>query len=438
MRCATRDCSGQRETLVRYENLLALRYFGFTRRRGFMSFVAGVSVAGLVLGVAVLIVVLSVLNGFERELRERLLAVTAHGILRAEEGGLANWRPLRDLAQAEPGVELAAPFVEGEAMLSARGRTLALALRGVDKDDEHARGAASLLAAPRLQQPAAGGVDLAPGTFRVVLGSELARELGLEVGDSVIAIAPQATATPAGLVPRMRRLTVAGVFASGMYEYDRGLALMSLADAARFFQLGDAVTGVRLSLADPAAAPALVRRLARTAVDRDGGVLIVSDWTQSHRNFFRSIQLTKSMLFVILLMIVAVAAFNLVASLVMIVRDKQSDIAILRTLGAAPGNVLRTFVTLGAAIGGLGTLGGALLGIVAAWNVEAVVRWLGRLNGAPLLDAKVYLMSELPAQVQGPDVLRVCAAALALCSLATLYPAWKAARTVPAEVLRHE
>jgi lipoprotein-releasing system permease protein len=223
-----------------------------------------------------------------------------------------------------------------------------------------------------------------------------------------------------------------------MFEYDRGLALAEMQDAARFFQMGDAVTGVRLSLHDPEGAPALVRKLARRMVDRDGGTLIVSDWTQSHANFFRSIQLTKSMLFIILLLIVAVAAFNLVASLVMIVRDKQGDIAILRTLGAGPGNVLLSFVMSGALIGGLGIAGGALLGIIGAWNTEIVVRWLGRLNGAPLLDAQVYLMSDLPADVQWLDVVRVCGAALALCTVATLYPAWKAARTVPAEVLRHD
>jgi lipoprotein-releasing system permease protein len=424
--------------MARYESMLALRYLGITRRHGFVSFVAGVSIVGLALGVAVLIIVLSVLNGFERELRQRLLAVTAHATVRSEERLLGDWQSLQALALADKDVQLAAPFIEQQAMLSAGGRTLALNLRGVRVADELARGADSLLAAPRLQSGPAGGAALASGPYRLYLGAQLARELAVKAGDSVIAIAPQATATPAGLAPRMRRFVVAGTFASGMYEYDRGLALAEMQDAARFFQMGDAVTGVRLSLHDPQRAPALVRALARRMVDRDGRTLIVSDWTQSHANFFRSIQLTKSMLFIILLLIVAVAAFNLVASLVMIVRDKQGDIAILRTLGAGPGNVLLSFVMSGALIGGLGIAGGALLGVIGAWNTETVVRWLGRLNGAPLLDAEVYLMSDLPADVQWPDVVKVCGAALVLCTVATLYPAWKAARTVPAEVLRHD
>ena len=421
-----------------YESMLALRYLGLTRRHGFVSFVAGVSIVGLVLGVAVLIVVLSVLNGFERELRQRLLAVTAHATIMGEERGLTGWQALQALAKTDAQVQLAAPFVEQQAMLSAHGRTLALNLRGVRVVDERARGPDSLLAAPRLRSGTVAAAALQPGAYRLYLGEQLARDLAVTAGDSVIAIAPQATATPAGLAPRMRRFVVAGTFASGMYEYDRGLALADIDDAARFFQLGASVSGIRLSLRDPAQAPALVRQLARTLVDRNGGTVVVSDWTRNHANFFRSIALTKSLLFVVLLLIVAVAAFNLVASLVMIVRDKQGDIAILRTLGAGPGNVLLSFILLGGLIGGLGILGGALLGTVASWNTEGVVRLLGRLNGGPLLDAQVYLMSDLPAHVEFQDLVKVCGTALALCTVATMYPAWQAARTVPAEVLRHD
>ncbi len=424
--------------MARYETLLALRYLGITRRHGFVSFVAGVSIVGLVLGVAVLIIVLSVLNGFENELRQRLLAVTSHATVTGLDRTLVSWESMQSLAGAGGEVQLAAPYVEQQAMLSAGGRTLAISLRGVRAADEVARGADSLLAAPRLQTGAAAATTLRAGAYPLYIGALLARELGVRAGDTVIVIAPLATATPAGPAPRMRRFVVVGTFASGMFEYDRGLAVTDIEDAARFFQLGSRVSGVRLTLQDPARAPAVVRKLARQMVDRDGGTLIVSDWTQSHANFFRSIQLTKSMLFVILLLIVAVAAFNLVASLVMIVRDKQGDIAILRTLGASPRNVLVVFVLLGAAIGVLGIMGGAALGIVGAWNTEAVVRWLGKLNGEPLLNAEVYLMSDLPAVVEWLDVAKVCGAAFLLCAAATLYPAWKAARTVPAEVLRHD
>jgi lipoprotein-releasing system permease protein len=366
--------------------------------------------------------------------------VTSHATATGLDRVLPEWQSFAALAQSarEPGQVMAAPYVEEQAMLSAKGRTLALRLRGVRAADEQLRGVDSLLAAPRLQSGTPALDGFAAGSFRIYLGAELARELDVRVGDTVIAIAPLVTATPAGPAARMRRFTVAGTFASGMYEYDRGLALTEIRDAARFFQLGDGVTGVRLTMDNPALAPQTVRAIARQHVDRHGGTLVVSDWTQSHANLFRSIALTKNLLFLILLLIVAVAAFNLVASLVMIVRDKQADIAILRTLGAAPRNVLGVFVLLGSLIGGVGIAGGAALGVLGAWNTESVVRWLGRVNGAPLVDARVYLMSDLPADVAGADVLRVCLAALLLCAVATLYPAWRAARTVPAEVLRHD
>jgi lipoprotein-releasing system permease protein len=251
----------------------------------------------------------------------------------------------------------------------------------------------------------------------------------------VVLIAPEGTATPSGVVPRMRRFTVAGLFHSGKYEYDRGLALVHLDDAARLFRSGDGVTGLRLAFADPLSAPTMVRRLARAL---GGPGFYVTDWTQDHANFFRSIEITKSMLFVILLMLVAVAAFNIVATLVMIVKEKQTDIAILRTLGAAPRNVLLTFAVQGMLIGLAGTLAGAGLGALLARNLETLVGALEKVLGTQFLDARVYYMSELPAYVEGDDVLKVCGVALLLCLLATIYPAWRAARTAPAEGLRHE
>jgi len=282
--------------------------------------------------------------------------------------------------------------------------------------------------------------DLTAGSYGIILGSALAHELRAGIGDAIVLIAPEGTATPTGVVPRMRRFRVVGVFSSGMYEFDRGLALVHLEDAARLFRTPPgSVTGLRLAFANPLRAPTLVREVARR-VSRQLGIqgFYVTDWTQDHANFFRSIEITKSMLFVILLMLVAVAAFNIVATLVMIVKEKQTDIAILRTLGAAPRNVLLIFAVQGVLIGLAGTAAGAALGTLLADNLETLVAGLERLLGTQFLDARVYYMSELPAYVEGLDVLRVCAVALLLCVLATIYPAWRAARTAPAQALRHE
>jgi lipoprotein-releasing system permease protein len=277
--------------------------------------------------------------------------------------------------------------------------------------------------------------DLRAGAYRAILGSALAHELDAHVGDEVVLIAPTGTATPTGVMPRMRRFRVVGLFHSGMYEFDRGLALIHMADAARLFELGDEVTGLRLALANPLQAPAVVQRVARSL---GGPGFYYTDWTRDHANFFRSIELTKSMMFVILLMIVAVAAFNIVGTLVMIVKEKQADIAILRTLGAAPRNVLVTFAVQGVLIGLAGTVLGAGIGTLLAHNLESLVGALEHLLHIQFLDARVYYMSELPAYVEVFDVLKVCGVAFALCALATVYPAWRAARTAPAEALRHE
>jgi lipoprotein-releasing system permease protein len=276
--------------------------------------------------------------------------------------------------------------------------------------------------------------DLVAGTYRVILGRALALELGVKVGDTVVLIAPKGSVTPTGIQPRMRRFTVAGLFDSGMYEYDRGLALLNLQDAAKLMQLGDAVSGVRLQLTDPLEAPSLVRELALQL----GGGYFVSDWTRVHSNFFRSIQMTKSMLFVILSMIVAIAAFNIVATLVMVVKEKEGDIAILRTLGAGPANILFMFGVQGTSIGLAGVAAGIGLGALLAVNLETLVHGLEKITGQHFLDAKVYFMSDLPAEVQLHDVAKVALVALLLCLLATVYPAWRASRVMPAEALRHD
>ena len=413
-----------------YEWLVGTRYLRSAHRRGFVSFVALMSVCGLALGVATLIVVLSVMNGFGRELRARILSVTSDGTIMGLQGTLSDWQVVQQRIEREPGVRIATPYVESQAMLTHGEDITGASVRGVLPEEERrATGLAQRLVAGSLQ-------DLQPGRYRVILGSALAQALHVRVGESVVLIAPQGVATPTGVMPRMRRFQVAGLFHSGMYEYDRGLALVSLTDAARLFDLAPGqVTGLRLSLDDPWQAPKVVRRV---AYELGGPGYYVSDWTENHANFFRSIESTKSLMFVMLSMIVAVAAFNIVATLVMIVKEKQTDIAILRTFGAGPRNVLAIFAIQGILIGLAGTLLGAGLGILISHNLQALVGGLERLLHTQFLDPRVYYMSDLPAHVEGFDVLRVCAVAFLLCALATLYPAWRAGRTAPAQALRHE
>lgn len=412
----------------RYEWLVGTRYLRSGHRRGFLSFITAISVLGLALGVAVLLVVMSVMNGFESELRGRILTVTSHATLMGLEDSLPDWQRARTQADAMPGVAGTAPYVEKRAMMAAGSRLAGSQLRGIDPQQEQAIvGIGGTLVAGSL-------AELQPGSWRIVLGEALADELQVKPGDSIIVIAPEGTVTPTGLVPTRRRFTVSGVFRSGMYEYDRGLALMNIRDAARLYRMGEEVTGIRLALNDPLQAPALVRQL---ALDLGGGYY-VSDWTRVHPNFFRSIQMTKSMLFVILSMIVAIAAFNIVATLVMVVKEKSTDIAILRTLGAAPRNVQIVFLVQGALIGLAGVAGGIALGALLSVNLENLVHGLEKVTGMKFLDASVYFMSDLPAQVQLADVGKISAVALLLCMLATTYPAWRASRLAPAEALRHD
>jgi len=415
---------------VPYELRIGRRYLRSTGNR-FLSFISLISMLGVAIGVAVLIVVLSVMNGFERELRTRILSVTSHATVTAFGGGLADWPALREQALANPQVLAVAPYVEGEALLIGEhedGASSALAVRGVDPALE------AQVSAIGERMRSGSLASLRPGAFRVLLGAEVARRLGVDTGDTVVLAIAQGTVTPAGVVPRMRRFTVGGVFYSGMYEIDNGLALVHLDDAARLFRTGSEVTGIRLAVRDPLQAPAVSREVALAL----GGGMWVEDWTQRHANFFRSIELTKRMMFFILLLVVAVAAFNIVSTLVMAVKDKQPDIAILRTLGARPGSVLAVFATQGTVIGLLGTLSGVALGVLLSLNLERLVHGLERLVGTRFLDASVYLMSDLPAHVEAGDVTLIAVTAFVLCCLSTLYPAWRAARTQPARALRHE
>lgn len=411
-----------------YELTVGTRYLLSTQRRGFLSFITIVSMLGLALGVAVLIVVLSVMNGFERELRTRMLSVTSHATLMGLEGTLPDWQQAQRLAQANPSIVAAVPYIEVQAMLVNGARSAPTRLRGVLPEQE--RRAVSLAS-----HISGGSIEsLMPGSYNIVLGDALAAALGVQPGGNVVLIAPQGSVTPAGFTPTMRRFHVSGLFHSGMYEYDSALALAPLRDTARIYRLGEGVTGLRLALRDPLAAPRVVRELALQI----GGGFYVSDWTRDHASFFRSIQVTKTMMFMILLLVVAVAAFNIVATLVMVVKEKRPAIAILRTMGALPRNVLGIFSVQGALVGLCGTLAGAALGVFVARHTAELVAGIERATGARFLDARVYFMSELPAYVEWHDVLRVCAVAFALCALATLYPAWRAALTQPAEALRHD
>ena len=411
-----------------YEWLIGTRYLRSTHRRGFVSFVAVVSVLGLALGVATLIVVLSVMNGFQREIRSRILSVSSHATMMGLEGNLPDWQSVRNAVLKQPGVVAAAPYIEEQAMLANGAHIDAATVRGILPDEEKtADGLAQHVTAGSFS-------DLRAGDYTVILGSALAKDLAVRAGGTVVLIASDGIATPTGVVPRMRRFRVVGILDSGVYEIDRGTALIHMTDATRLFRMGERVTGMRLALKDPLRAHATVRNVAYAL----GNQFYVKDWTMDHEIFFRSIESMKKIMFIILFMIVGVAAFNIVATLVMIVKEKQTDIAILRTLGVGPPNILLTFAIQGVLIGLGGTLLGAVLGKVLSDHLGSIVGVLESLFDTQFIDARVYFISDLPTYVEGSDVLQICGVAFVLCALATIYPAWRAARTAPAQALRHE
>jgi lipoprotein-releasing system permease protein len=414
---------------MKYEFLIGRRYLRASRGNRFVSFISTISMAGLAIGVAVLIVVLSVMNGFEREVRERILSLTSHASITAYSARLSDWQDAADRVRINPAVVAAAPFIEDQALLIGNGaRTSGAVVTGILPAQERSVTAVA-------DKIVKGSFEsLQPGEYGIVLGSELAKALGVSLGQRVVLVTSLRTTTPAGVMPRMRAFKVVGLFSAGMYEFDRNLAYVHIGDAARLYRMGDDVSGLRLKLTDLFAAPRIVRDLARSL----GGAYYIDDWTRKHANFFRSIQLTKSALFLILLLVVGVAAFNIVSTLVMVVKDKRSDIAILRTVGASPRSVLAIFLTQGVAIGVIGTLAGVLLGVLISWNLESLIHGLERLLGLHFLDAKVYYISDLPARVEWSDVLKISLTAFGLCCLSTLYSSWRAARTQPAESLRHE
>jgi len=415
--------------LTPYEFAVGLRYTRARRGSGrntFISFIALTSMAGIALGVAALIVVLSVMNGFQEELRNRILAVASHIEVRglpvlADAAGVAK------TAMQNPRVKAAAPYVLGQAMLSAGDINRGALVRGVDPALE--AGVADIGKSMR-----AGSLDaLKRGAFGIVLGAELARALGLRLGDPVVVIVPQGTLTPAGTLPRLKSFKVVGIFEVGMFEFDSGLALIDLDDAKLLYRM-DGVSGVRLKLDDLFAAPAVARELTGTLkVDAE-----IRDWTRSHANFFRAVQIEKRVMFIILTLIIAVAAFNIVSAQVMTVTDKLADIAILRTIGASPGSIMTIFIVQGALIGMIGTLIGVIGGVLLALNVGVVVPAIERVLNVQFLDKSVYYISELPSDLQRGDVVTIALIAMALALLATIYPAWRAARVNPAEALRYE
>ena len=398
------------------------------RRNGFISFISMVSMLGIALGVAALIIVLSVMNGFQKEVRDRMLSVISHVEIYQPQGeALADWQATATEARRNEQVVGAAPFIATQALIARGDDMRGAVVRGISPPDE---ATVTALAAQLRDTTLA---KLVSGGWGIVLGGELARSLGVKVGDRVTIVAPGGQVTPAGVIPRLKQLTLVGTFEAGHYEYDSGLALMHVDDAARLFRVAGP-TGVQLRLKDAQQA----REVADEIQMRLGAAVRVSDWTRTNRNWFQAVQIEKRLMFIILTLIVAVAAFNLVSTLVMTVTDKQADIAILRTLGASPRSIMTIFMVQGAASGVIGTLAGMGMGLLVAFNVDVIVPAIERALHMSFLPGSVYLISHMPSDPQSADILPVVAISLALAFVATVYPSWRASRVQPAEALRHE
>jgi lipoprotein-releasing system permease protein len=397
------------------------------RRNGFISFISGVSMLGIALGVAALIIVLSVMNGFQKEVRDRMLSVIAHvEVFDASGSALPDWQATATAAKADSRVIGAAPFVSAQALVGRGEELRGAVVRGIEpaaeaQVTELARTQTTLLA------------QLQPGAWNIVLGAELARLIGARVGEKVTIVAPGGQTTPAGVVPRYKQFTLVGTFEAGHYEYDSGLALIHVDDAARLFQVGGP-TGVQLRLKDVQAAPEAGRSLQAAL----GNGVIVRDWTRTNRNWYDAVQIEKRMMFIILTLIVAVAAFNLVSTLVMTVTDKRADIAILRTLGASPKSVMGIFIVQGALSGIIGTFSGVGLGLLVAFNIDVIVPAIERALGVAFLPGSIYVISRMPSEPLASDIVPIILISLVLAFAATLYPSWRASRVNPAEALRYE
>jgi lipoprotein-releasing system permease protein len=415
-----------------YELSIAVRYLRARSSNSFISFISAVSMVGIALAVAVLIVVLSVMNGFEHELQQRILGMVSEATLDGADGPLADWQAMRERALQRPGVVGAAPYVDGQVM-AVVGETLAgVRVRGIDPQLE--RGVSNI---EDVMQ--SGSVEaLTSRSYNVLIGSSLATLLNVKVGDEVVFWLAEARATPAGLKPVVRSFTVAGVFSAGMFEYDRGLVFINFEDAGRLFRTIGRATGLRLDLADLYTAREVATAAAQDLVNTFGGTLYPDDWTREHYTYFRSIQLQKTIMFVILSLVIAVAAFNIVSTLMMVVRDKRGDIAILRSFGTTPRSIMTVFASQGTLIGVLGTLLGVVLALLVTSQLHNLVTVLERWFGIDLLPAEVYFLSELPTQLRPVEIAEICLLALGLAIAATFYPAFSAARQPPAEALRYE
>ena len=414
--------------MLPFELQIGLRYTHAKRSNHFISFISIVSMAGIALGVMALIVVLSVMNGFQEELRTRILGVAAHLEISGQADRLTDWRDVLVQAKQNKSVISGAPYVNSQGMLANGDSVRGAVIRGIQPELENQ-------VADFAQHMKSGKLtDLKPGEFGIILGGELARVLNVFPGDKVVLLSPQGNITPAGVMPRVKQFTVTGIFEAGMFEYDSGLALINLQDAQKLLRLGDDVSGVRLKLDDLFRAPFVTHELSQSL----NGQFYITDWTQSHANFFRAVAIEKRMMFLTLLLIVAVAAFNIVSTLVMAVTDKQSDIAILRTLGARPGSIMAIFMVQGAFIGVFGTLLGVASGVLLALNLETVVPIIERMAGMDLFPADVYYINELPSKLVWGDVGVIAGISLLISLVATLYPSWAASRINPVEALRYE
>ncbi len=411
-----------------YELLIGLRYTRAKRKNHFISFISLTSMIGIALGVAALIVVLSVMNGFQAELRTRILGVASHLEITGANNQLGEWQVLAAQLKSQPEVIASAPYVMAQGMLSYGQAVQGALVRGVLPTEE------DKVADLGKNMKVGSLSDLRAGEFGVVLGTDLAQLLGVSIGEKVVLMAPQGQFTPTGVVPRIKQFKVVGLFQIGMYEYDAGLALIHMDDAAKLYRMGDNVSGLRLKLNDLFDAPEMSAKLAQKL----DGNYFVTDWTQQHANFFKAVQLEKKVMFIILTLIVAVAAFNIVSTLVMAVTDKRADIAIMRTFGASPRSIMGIFIVQGALIGMIGTLIGAVVGVIIALNIDTIIPFIESLFKVQFLAKDVYYISDLPSKLEWNDVITIVVMSFILSLLATLYPSYKASTINPAEALRYE
>ena len=417
-----------------FELFIGMRYTRAKRKNHFISFISLTSMIGIALGVAALIIVLSVMNGFQKDLRTRILGVASHLEITGSNNTLANWPQIAEYSLKREHVLASAPYINAQAMLSYGQGVQGAIVRGVLPAAEDK--VADLGKSMRV-----GSLnDLRAGEFGIILGTDLAYNLGAQMGDKVVVMAPQGQFTPAGVVPRLKQFTVIGLFSSGMQEYDAGLALIHMDDAAKLYRMGNNVSGVRLKLDDLFIAPSVAMTIAKqlNSPPNSSGAYYVTDWTQQHANFFKAVQMEKRVMFIILTLIVAVAAFNIVSTLVMAVTDKRADIAIMRTFGASPGSIMIIFVVQGALIGVIGTMIGAVFGVIVALNIDVIIPFIEGLFHIQFLAKDVYQISEVPSDLIWSDVITIVIVSIILSLLATLYPSWRASKINPAEALRYE